>query len=240
MPHPSPSRCAALLTLLLLSVSATVARAAEVVTLRSGFTIACASREAVSPNTVRLHLRAGEPGAQNYMDVPLASIAAVEVVPDPVEPASRFRRPLNTAALLQSSGAAHNVNVALLASVVKAESAGNPRAVSRAGARGLMQLMPSTAAQFGVPDSFSPEGNLGGGSAYLDQLLTRYHENIALALAAYNAGPGAVDRYHGIPPFRETRLYVARVIREFNRLAAREGSTAIVAAGTALPQTASR
>jgi soluble lytic murein transglycosylase-like protein len=80
-----------------------------------------------------------------------------------------------------------------------------------------MQLMPGTAAQLGVTDSFSAEQNIGGGSAYLDQLLTRYHDNMANALAAYNAGPAAVDRYHGIPPFAETRAYVARVIREFNR-----------------------
>jgi soluble lytic murein transglycosylase-like protein len=80
-----------------------------------------------------------------------------------------------------------------------------------------MQLMPNTASKMGVEDSFRPEQNIAGGTAYLDELLTRYHNNIALALAAYNAGPAAVDKYHGIPPYRETRMYVARVIREFNR-----------------------
>ena len=69
----------------------------------------------------------------------------------------------------------------------------------------------------GVNDAFQPQQNIAGGSAYLDALLTRYHDNVTLALAAYNAGPGAVDKYHGIPPYRETREYVARVIREFNR-----------------------
>ena len=80
-----------------------------------------------------------------------------------------------------------------------------------------MQLMPRTAAEQGVDDSFRPEQNVRGGSAYLNELLMRYHDNIALALAAYNAGPAAVDKYHGIPPYHETRAYVARVIHEFNR-----------------------
>ncbi len=105
----------------------------------------------------------------------------------------------------------------LLASVVRAESGGNILAVSRTGAQGLMQLMPGTAAELGVADSFRADQNINGGTAYLDALLLRYHDHLALALAAYNAGPAAVDKYHGVPPYRETRAYVARVIREFNR-----------------------
>jgi soluble lytic murein transglycosylase-like protein len=119
--------------------------------------------------------------------------------------------------MLAHAGAKHNIDEDLLASVVRAESGGQVRAVSRTGARGLMQLMPATASAMGVDDAFRPEQNISGGTAYLDSLLTRYHDNLALALAAYNAGPGAVDKYHGVPPYRETREYVARVIREFNR-----------------------
>ena len=124
--------------------------------------------------------------------------------------------------MLARAGALHNIDTDLLASVVQAESNGNALAVSRAGARGLMQLMPATASDLGVRNSFAPEQNIGGGTAYLDQLLTRYDphndtEGLKLAVAAYNAGPAAVDRYHGIPPYAETRAYVARVVAEFNR-----------------------
>ncbi|MGB9406336.1 MAG: lytic transglycosylase domain-containing protein, partial [Terracidiphilus sp.] len=101
-------------------------------------------------------------------------------------------------------------------------------------ARGLMQLMPATAKDMGVEDSFKPEENVRGGAIYLAALLTRYHDNMALALAAYNAGPEAVDKYHGIPPYRETRAYVARVIHEFNRrvLAREAQAKKAVAQGT--------
>ncbi len=129
--------------------------------------------------------------------------------------------------MLAHAGTTHHIDADLLASVVQAESGGQVRAVSRTGAQGLMQLMPGTATTLGVKDSFEPEQNIAGGTAYLDSLLTRYHDNITLALAAYNAGPGAVDKYHGVPPYRETQAYVARVIREFNR----RKQTAFVARG---------
>ena len=125
--------------------------------------------------------------------------------------------PADLREMLAKAGAEHNLDVDLLASLVKAESGGNARAVSRAGARGLMQLMPGTASELGVQDSFRPDENVRAGSAYLDALLVRYHDKLALALAAYNAGPAAVDKYHGIPPYHETQAYVARVIHEFNR-----------------------
>ena len=133
----------------------------------------------------------------------------------PVPQAALTKADINE--VLASVGKDYNLDVDLLSSVIKAESNGNPHAISRAGAKGLMQLMPQTAASLGVHDSFSPGDNVQGGSAYLDALLKRYHDNLALALAAYNAGPEAVDKYHGIPPYAETHAYVARVIHEFNR-----------------------
>ncbi len=98
------------------------------------------------------------------------------------------------------------------------ESAGDPLAVSPAGARGLMQLMPGTADSLGVRDSFDPEQNLAGGVRYLRQLLDRFGGDERLALAAYNSGPGTVERYGDVPPYRETRDYVRRVGAMKNRL----------------------
>lgn len=207
-------------------------RAAEQVTLRNGFEITC-HHHALMNNHVRLYTGAG---TENYIEVAPGDIASMAFVPDPPPPEKPPAAPAPTAVairetagnpavlsredlnqMLTKAGGQHNVDHDLLASVVKAESNGNARAVSRAGAQGLMQLMPGTAAELGVSDTFKPEQNVQGGSTYLDELLTRYHDNLAMALAAYNAGPAAVDKYHGIPPYRETRLYVARVIHEFNR-----------------------
>jgi soluble lytic murein transglycosylase-like protein len=211
-----------------------LASAAEHVTLRNGFAIDCVRREAVG-DKIRLYL-APTPGdgTGNYMDVPADQVLRVEWVPDPPPvpaaaqlssahattdrvPAGAEPTPSELRQMLSHAGAAHNIDAELLASVVHAESGGHTHAVSRTGARGLMQLMPGTASALGVQDSFAAEQNVEGGTRYLDQMLTRYKDNMALALAAYNAGPGAVDRFHGVPPFRETRAYVARIIGEFNR-----------------------
>ena len=208
------------------------ARAAERLMLANGFDLVC-DHHAMVQGRVRVYPKAA---AEDYVELSPDAIRGVEIVPDPpAEPAvsnlegtspapARKPTPVDTRLtaadlhqLLAKAGSEHNVDEDLLASVVKAESGGNARAVSHAGARGLMQLMPGTAQQLGVSNSFAPDENVRGGTAYLDELLTRYHDNIVLALAAYNAGPEAVDRYHGIPPYHETRLYVARVIHEFNR-----------------------
>jgi soluble lytic murein transglycosylase len=106
----------------------------------------------------------------------------------------------------------HGVDPRLVESVIRAESAFNPTAVSRTGARGLMQLMPQTAAMLGVRDSFNPRENIEGGVRHLRYLLDRYPGNIPLAVAAYNAGEGAVDSHRGIPPYAETQQYVQRVL----------------------------
>jgi len=191
----------------------------------------------IAPNHVRLYLADETGSSSNFIDLPATAIATVEPLPDPPKPAATYSpaqpQPgsTNVNDLLARAGAQHNIDVELLASVVKAESGFHTNAVSRTGARGLMQLMPSTARTLGVNDAFQPDQNIAGGAAYLDYLLTRYHNDISLALAAYNAGPGAVDRYHGVPPFRETRAYVARVENEFIRrkhAASRSSALAVI------------
>ncbi|MFP5226036.1 MAG: lytic transglycosylase domain-containing protein [Acidobacteriota bacterium] len=200
------------------------AHAAEQITLKNGFDLICDHRAADGAK-VRLYIdRAGA----SYLEVKASDIVADEPVDLP-EPAAAHAAAVAAPSvpekltdgdlqpMLAKAGTAYDIDADLLASVVRAESAGHSHAVSRAGAQGLMQLMPGTASELGVGDTFAPSENIQGGSAYLDTLLKRYHENLKLALAAYNAGPAAVDRWHGIPPYRETRLYVARVIREYNR-----------------------
>lgn len=123
--------------------------------------------------------------------------------------------PLGSAKLhviVSSAAMRYSVPVGLVNAVIMAESAGDPRALSGAGAQGLMQLMPSTAAACGVSNAFDPFENVDCGTRYLRQQLTRYGGNIRLALAAYNAGPCAVSKYHGVPPYPETRAYVATVL----------------------------
>jgi hypothetical protein len=104
-----------------------------------------------------------------------------------------------------------SVDPALLKAVARAESCFDPKAVSRAGATGLMQLMPTTARAMGVTNILDPQQNLLGGAQYLAKMLARYSSDTHLALAAYNAGPGNVDKYNGVPPFNETRRYITAV-----------------------------
>lgn len=225
----------AALAVLALAGTAHPAYCAERVLLANGFDQQCDHHAQVGA-MIRLYMGHTE---TSYIDYRPAEITGFETVPDPppvaapmpAASADRKLSPGDLREMLNEASQQHNLDVDLLASVVKAESNGNARAVSRAGARGLMQLMPKTAAEEGVNDTFRPEENVRGGSAYLDELLVRYHDNLALALAAYNAGPAAVAKYHGIPPYHETRAYVARVIHEFNRrVQAREAQARLGAA----------
>lgn len=213
-----------------------VDRPAEHISLSNGFDMVCDHRVSEGDKT-RLYLTSA--ADSSFVEVATAEIVSVEPISLPAIPAnepataiapratvSQKLTPADLHELLTAAGTARNLDVDLLACVVHAESGGRTRAVSRTGAQGLMQLMPHTAAELGVTDSFQPDQNINGGTAYLNALLVRYHDDLALALAAYNAGPKAVDRYHGVPPYRETRAYVARIIHEFNQRKLAEQSRA--------------
>jgi soluble lytic murein transglycosylase-like protein len=186
--------------------------AVEIAELRNGFNIPHRSRE-TRDGEVRLYL---DKQRVSFVDVPSAEIARYTSEPDPV-PTVETRPTKTTGQIVNEASEEHGVDSDFIQSVIRQESSGNAKAVSKAGARGLMQLMPGTALQLGVKDSFSPEQNVRGGTLYLKELLERYNGDAVKALAAYNAGPAAVDRYKGVPPYRETRQYVQRIVRDYNK-----------------------
>lgn len=191
--------------------------------LRNGFTIRHDHQEKLQGVT-RLYLSADP--ANGFVDVPNDEIVSLDrqeipLPPTPATAATSTRQEVD--GFVNSASDQHRVDPDLIRSVIKAESGFNSRAVSPKGAQGLMQLMPSTASQLGVKDAFAPGENIEGGTRYLRDLLVLYNNDMAKALAAYNAGPHRVAQYNGVPPYRETHAYVARVIKDFNRtkLAAR-------------------
>jgi len=129
--------------------------------------------------------------------------------PNPPAPTDDPNAPFGK--LIHDAAAKHGVDESLVKYVIAAESNFNPRAVSRKQAQGLMQLLPTTAARYAVADIFDPAENIDAGTHYLKDLLAQYNGNLPLALAAYNAGPEMVERYGGVPPFRETQTYVKRI-----------------------------
>lgn len=194
---------------------------------------AARSEYAVLQSGQRLHIT----GYQRLGDTVRMTVAggSIEVPSDAlvsIEPEDRFepiRAPVPEVPygkLIAAAAATHGVAAELVASVIAVESNFNPRAVSARSARGLMQLMPQTAARFQVADLFDPEQNIGAGTQYLRELLDRYHGDLSLALAAYNAGPQVVERYGAIPPYRETVEYVRRVKQKYLRAQARRRTPA--------------
>jgi soluble lytic murein transglycosylase-like protein len=249
------------LGLLLLAVQLP-ALGAEVAVLRNGFSIRFDRKEQSGENT-RLYIRGGfvdiataeiasfEP--DDTPDVP----AALAAVPSPAAPNASAQpavmspsgpaqaRPVVTNAaqlvdldqLVRDASTRHRLDPDFVNSVIKAESNFQNRAVSRKGAQGLMQLMPGTASKLGVANPFDPKANVEGGTSYLSQLLDLYHDDPIKALAAYNAGANRVDQYHGVPPYRETQAYVARIVRDFNAKKRAQMKTAAPAAKAAKKKT---
>jgi len=207
----SRMRKALLAALLIISALAPV-RAAEIANLSNGFSIRHERHEVLGVMT-RLYTGAD---TTSYIDVPTAEVASFESAPP--EPAKvEVAKPFDLNEVIREVSLRNRLDADFIASVIRAESGGNAQAVSRKGARGLMQLMPGTADQLGVKDSFDAEENVDGGVRYLVQLLQQFNYDVAKALAAYNAGPQRVTQYKGVPPYSETRAYVARIIRDYNR-----------------------
>jgi hypothetical protein len=202
---------------------------ADLAVLRNGNSIRHERRQVVGAVT-RLYM--GD-SASGYIEIPTDQIERFEkdTAPDPApmkpQPLSAsvaaptaalpVVRPVDMKQMVNSAGERHRIDPDFINSVIRAESGFNSHAVSKKGAQGLMQLMPQTASQLGVANSFDPNANVEGGTKYLRELLEKYNYDVVKTLAAYNAGPKRVDQYHGAPPYYETRAYIARIIRDFNR-----------------------
>lgn len=199
---------------LALSLAATCASAAELANLRNGYSIRHERHESMG-DTIRLYLSGDAAGG--YVDIASSQIESFEAAPPEPQPPPAAANHGNLRGIIADASRRSQIDADFIASVIRAESNGNPRAVSRKGAQGLMQLMPQTAATLGVKDSFDPADNVDGGVRYLRDLLLQYHGDAAKALAAYNAGPERVQQYRGVPPYHETHAYVARVINDYNR-----------------------
>jgi|HubBroStandDraft_6_1064221.scaffolds.fasta_scaffold00181_28 soluble lytic murein transglycosylase-like protein len=209
----------------LLAVTALPCSAADAAVLRNGFSIRHEHRQVIGTIT-RLYVTKDE---SSFVDVPTEEIdhfeaAPVEAVePDPAShselpaPAENLGQPLDLSEVVKAASGTYDLNPDLVNSVIRAESGFNVRAVSPKGAQGLMQLMPQTASELGVRDAFDPRANVDAGARYLHELLVRYNFDLVKALAAYNAGPQRVEQYGGVPPYYETRAYVARIVRDFNK-----------------------
>ena len=201
-------------------VLAATAQAGEFAVLTTGFRIQ-AERHEISGDRVRLYTSGG-----GTMEIPRNAVARFEPdgrLPEVPEPVIEPQAEKTLDEIVAQFACEFGLPEALVHSVIAAESAYDPNAVSSKGAVGLMQLMPGTAQDLAVSDRTDPGQNVRGGTTYLRQLLERYRESpdsLLLALAAYNAGPGHVDRYRGLPPFNETRLFVRRVLDKFLALTA--------------------
>jgi soluble lytic murein transglycosylase-like protein len=175
-------------------------------------------------------------------EVVVSTVAVEDLRPQPAAPYdlsyTEARRPLfgsSYDALIEKAARAENLDASFVSALIRAESNYEPRAISRKGARGLMQLMPATAKRLSVRKPFDPEANVRGGVRYLRELVDRFGHRPDLVLAAYNAGEGAVDAYGGVPPYRETVAYVARIMSWWQpRSAAAAGAAGAGAAAAAV------
>jgi Transglycosylase SLT domain len=195
----------------MLVLCATGARA-EYVLLRSGARLNVTGYQVLG-DKYRLQIAGGtvDVAADDVMDIEPVEI--FEAIPVPLGENTPFHE------VIRSAAARYGVDADLIHCVIAVESNFNPKAISRKNARGLMQLLPQTAARLGVKNIFDPQENVDAGTRYLRDLLTRYDNNMTLALAAYNAGPERVEQYgRRVPPYRETMGYVQRIARDYAKV----------------------
>lgn len=156
-----------------------------------------------------------EPAGEAAAESALPAVSASPETPSAAASPARALDMREINAHIRATSARYGVPARLVAAIIEAESDFDPRAVSRKGARGLMQLMPATASSLAVRDAFDPYANIDAGVRHLRRLMDRFDGDLPLVVAAYNAGENAVDKYGGVPPYRETRRYVTRVLRRY-------------------------
>jgi soluble lytic murein transglycosylase-like protein len=198
-----------------LALTSSAAFSAELVELRNGFLVHVNHREKHGKLT-RLYL---DGGSENFVEVSDDQIVRSEDLPEPAPPpaaapAADSDRAPSLEEIVLSACSRYGIDPDIVFSLIRAESDFDPKAVSRKGAQGLMQLMPQTSAKLGVGNPMDAAANVDGGTRYLQSLLEQYHYDLTKALAAYNAGPARVDQYHGVPPYRETITYINRIVRD--------------------------
>jgi hypothetical protein len=202
--------------MVMLALSSAAAFSAERAVLRNGFVMRLDHRETRGAVT-RLFM---DRGTENYVDIPGDQIVRFEAVPELPAVPVQVLDPVRTTSVQEiviSASNRYGIDPDLILSLIRAESAFDPKAVSPKGAQGLMQLMPQTATLLGVENPMDAAANVEGGTRYLRDLLIQYNQNLIKALAAYNAGPGRIEQYHGVPPYPETIAYITRIINDLNR-----------------------